>query len=72
MKKVAAILIVIGSGLAAFGFSGFEGSFSPQDDELRGIHGESGSVGWSPNNQIEITIGITLLVCGVMLHKDSK
>jgi hypothetical protein len=29
MKKMAVLLIVFGSGLAAFGISGFGGSFSP-------------------------------------------
>jgi hypothetical protein len=73
MKKAANLLIVLGSGLAAFGISGFGGSFSPQDVILPGMHGGvSGSVGWSQNNQIEIVIGVVSLICGVILRKDSK
>jgi hypothetical protein len=73
MKKVAVLLIVFGSGLAAFGISGFGGSFSPQEVILPGLHGGvSGSVGWSPNNQIQIVIGVVSLIYGVILRKDSK
>ena len=73
MKKVAALLIILGSGLAAYGISGFEGEFSTAPSFQIGQEGEmSGSMGWSENKQIEITAGITLLVCGVMLRIDSK
>jgi len=73
MKKVAVLLILFGSGLAAFGFSGFEGSFSQPSfiqSEMPG--GYSGSVGWSLNNQYEIVIGVVSLIFGVLLRKDSK
>ncbi|MEI9967383.1 MAG: hypothetical protein WDM87_01680 [Terracidiphilus sp.] len=28
--------------------------------------------GWSLNNQLEITFGVALLVCGLMLRRDSQ
>ena len=71
MKKLAVFLILFGSGLAAFGISGFEGSFSLQPQILvQSTY--SGSFGWSQNNQIEIVIGVVLLIFGVILRKDSK
>jgi len=73
MKKVAVFLIVFGSGLAAFGISGFGGSSSPPGITLPGMSGEaSGSFGWSLNNQYEIVIGVVSLIYGVILRKDSK
>jgi hypothetical protein len=69
MKKVAALLIIFGSGLAAFGFSGW------QADGHTGFLVESSwtfAAGWPLHSQIEMTIGITLLAWGVMLRKDSK
>ena len=73
MKKAAVLLVVLGSGLAAFGISGFGGSSSTQEVILPGAHGgESGSVGWSQDNQIEIVIGVMSVVSGVILRKDSK
>jgi hypothetical protein len=71
MHKLATLLIVFGSGLAAFGISGFEGSFSLHPQILvQSTY--SGSFGWSQNNQIEIVIGVVLLIFGVILRKDSK
>jgi hypothetical protein len=69
MKKMANFLIVFGSGLAAFGISGFGGSFSP--DLLRYPNGGlSGSLGWSLNNQIEIVVGVVSLAFGLILRRD--
>ncbi len=68
MKKIANLLIVLGSGLAAFGVSGFGGSFS--SDRLPGTW--SGSLGWSLNNQIEIVVGLVSLAYGLILRRDSK
>jgi hypothetical protein len=68
MKRVAALLIVLGSGLAALGVSGFGGSFS--SDRLPGTW--SGSLGWSLNNQIEIVAGVVSLAFGLILRRDSK
>jgi hypothetical protein len=73
MKKLAALLIVFGSGLAAFGISGFGGSLDFSRFVLPGLQGSySGSFGWSLNNQIEIVIGVVALILGVILRKDSK
>jgi hypothetical protein len=71
VKKLAVFLILFGSGLAAFGISGFEGSFSLQREILM-RDAYSGSFGWSQNNQIEIVIGVVSLIFGVILRKDSK
>jgi hypothetical protein len=71
MKPMTILLIVFGSGLAAYGISGFGGSFSLQR-EILVQDAYSGSVGWSQNNQIEIVIGVVSLIYGVILHKNSK
>jgi hypothetical protein len=56
MKKVAFLFSIVGSGLAAFGVSGW--------------HDWTYSAGWTLNNQLEITFGVALLVCGLMLRRD--
>ncbi|MDR3562800.1 MAG: hypothetical protein P4N59_15370 [Negativicutes bacterium] len=66
MKKVAALLIIFGSGLAAFGFSGWQALGNPD------FRGGGFSAGWPLNSQLEIAVGITLLACGVVLRRDSK
>jgi hypothetical protein len=71
MNKLAIILIVIGSGLAAFGFSGFKGVFDGHE-VWENMYMYSGSFGWSLNNQIEIVCGVVSLIYGVILRKDSK
>ena len=71
MNKWAILLIVFGSGLAAFGISGFGGSFSLQREILIS-DAYSGSFEWSQNNRIEIVIGVVSLIYGVILRKDSK
>jgi hypothetical protein len=72
MKKLAALLVLFGSGLAAYGISGFSGSFSPRDTAGRiGVsEGESGEFGWSQDSQIEIVVGVVSLVGGLILRKD--
>jgi hypothetical protein len=75
VKKLAVFLILFGSGLAAFGISGFEGSFSiHREFLLRDVYPDAyaGSFGWSLNNQIEIVIGVVSLIFGVILRIDSK
>ena len=71
MKKVAALLIIFGSGLAAFGISGFSGTYW-----VSGLFVDPpqyrGEFGWSLNNQIEIVIGVVSLIYGAILRKDSK
>jgi len=73
MKKLAALLIAFGSGLAAFGFSGWHAA----GQTLFTIGGGTGpdwgfSAGWPLYSQLEITVGIMLLAWGVMLRGDSK
>jgi hypothetical protein len=71
MKNLAILLILAGSGLAAFGISGFSGTYwisSPMAD----IPQYRGELGWTLNNQIQIVVGVIFLVYGVILRKDSK
>ena len=73
MKKVAVLLILLGSGLTAYGISGFSGSFSPPEPGRIGVsEGESGEFGWSQDSQIEIVVGVVSLAGGLILRKDSK
>ncbi len=77
MKKLAFLLVVFGSGLTAFGFSGwhlatsvlrvFLGPDAFPANGLPDIH-----AGWSLGAQLEITIGVGLLVCGLLLRRDSR
>jgi hypothetical protein len=73
MKKMAALLIILGSGLTAFGFSGWHAAGHPafMITEATGANWDF-SAGWPLRSQVEITIGITLLTWGAMLRKDSK
>jgi hypothetical protein len=79
MKKVAVFLILFGSGLAAFGISGFSGDLSPDYQLTSPVRTESpvsgaldGSLGWSLNSRLEIVIGVLSLVGGLILSKDSN
>jgi hypothetical protein len=73
MKNLAILLILAGSGLAAFGIAGFSGSFSPNERVLPGLQGSySGDFGWSHENQLQIVIGVVALVLGVILRKESR
>ena len=70
MKKLAFVLIVLGSGLAALGFSGWQLTTSHAfigENDLWRI-----SAGWPAWNQFQVTIGVMLLACGLMLRTDSK
>lgn len=71
MKNVAVLLILLGSGLTAYGISGFSGSFSPRDTAGRiGVsEGETGEFGWSQESQIEIVVGVVSLVSGLLLRR---
>lgn len=73
MKKVAALLIIFGSGLAAFGFSGWQAAGRTVFTITVG-EGQSWefSAGWPLHSQLEITMGIMLLAWGMMLRNDSK
>ena len=74
MKKLAFVLVVLGSGLTAFGLSGWEAVGRPGFT----IAGAPG-VAWdftagfgSLLSQLEFTLGVMLLACGLLLRRDSK
>ena len=68
VKKLAVFLILFGSGLAAFGISGW-GFTLPNFVRSDGL---IGWYEWPMNNRIEIVIGVVSLIYGVILRKDSK
>lgn len=74
MKKVAVLLILFGSGLAAFGISGLTGELNT---DTRGANFGApaqlnGSLEWSLNERVEIVVGVLSLAGGLILRKDSK
>ena len=76
MKKVASILLILfGVGLTAFGISGFSGELRTDTDPVQRFNGEpgaaqlSGSFGWSPEERLEIVIGVISLSGGLILRK---
>jgi hypothetical protein len=71
MKKLAFIFVVLGSGLAAFGLSSWQMTPSLQ---LTGLNESAYSIsaGWTAWGQLEITVGVMLLVCGLLLRRDSR
>ena len=60
MKKLALVLVVLGSGVTACGFSGWKAV--SQTEYMRGldIPGWSLSAGWSTANQFLITVAPNL------------
>ncbi len=79
MKKVAFLLILFGSGLAAFGITGFSGELYPDPQLTDPVRTQSpvygsldGSLGWPLNERVEIVVGVLSLVGGLILHKNSK
>jgi hypothetical protein len=74
MKKVAVLLILFGSGLAAFGISGFSGALDTNTrGENFGVPAQlNGSLEWSLNDRLEIVVGALSLAGGLILRKDSK
>jgi hypothetical protein len=77
MKKLAFVFVVLGSGLTALGLSGWHLATSV----LFQLAGPDGGMpnslpdiqaGWTVLNQLEITIGVVLLVCGLMLRRDQR
>lgn len=70
MKKLAFVLVVLGSGLAAFGFAGWQAVGNPVFLDEPGYL--RFSAGWTLAGQLEITIGVVLLVCGLLLRRDSR
>ena len=71
MKKLAFIFVVLGSGLAAYGVFSWQMTPSPQ---IIGLNETTYSIsaGWTPYDKLEITIGVMLLVCGLLLRRDSR
>jgi len=74
MKKLAALLIVLGSGLAAYGITGFSGELTT---DTRGAAFDmpnklEGSLDWSMDNRIQIVVGVISLASGLILRKDSN
>ena len=78
MRKTAAILIIFGSGLVAFGLTGFNGELSAQLSPQARFNGNdgpyqyNGDFQWSMNDRLETTFGILSLVSGVLLRKISN
>jgi hypothetical protein len=69
MKKMANFLILLGSGLAAFGISAFTGNFSSDWARPEMPNAWSGSLGWSLKNQIEIVVGVVSRAFGLILRR---
>ena len=63
MKKLAFVFVVLGSGLAALGLSDWLQLFCWH---------RWASPDWIVFNRFQITIGVMLLVCGLMLRSDSR
>jgi hypothetical protein len=72
MKKIAILTILFGSGLVAFGVSGFSGEFSSNTRFSSDGSPYSGSFGWSMNERIEIVVGVAMLAGGLILRRDAK
>lgn len=74
MRKIAVLIILFGSGLVAFGVSGFSGEFSSNTRFPSGDtpYEYSGSFGWSINERIEIVVGVAMLAGGLILRRDAK
>jgi hypothetical protein len=74
MKKVAALLIIFGSGLAAFGLAGWKAVGTPATRWVEDAPRVAWdfSAGWSLGSELEMAAGVMLLVWGVILRKDSK
>jgi hypothetical protein len=69
-------LILLGSALVAFGFSGWHADMRPaftiaELSDQPGAH-MSGWAGWTLANQIEITSGVVLLVWGILMRLKIK
>ena len=67
MKKLWISMIVLGSGLIAYGFSGFDADLS--SSSFRGLEG---AASWDTIFRIEMTVGAVLLSLGIMLYKESR
>jgi hypothetical protein len=70
MRKLAFVLVTLGSALAAFGFSGWQLTTS-------GLWQEAGrdwfiSAGWSVGDRLAIVVGVAMLVCGLLMRKGSN
>jgi uncharacterized membrane protein YphA (DoxX/SURF4 family) len=70
MKKVAVVLILFGSGLTAFGISGFSGGLGT--DTRLDPPQLNGSFEWPLDERLEIVVGVISLTGGLILRKDPK
>jgi hypothetical protein len=74
MKKLAFTFVVLGSGLTAFGLSGWEAIGRP-GFTIAGAPGFAWdfTAGFgSLLSQLEFTLGVMLLVCGLLLRRDQR
>ena len=73
MKKLAFLLVVLGSGLTALGLSCWELYTSKLptlgDDP---VYRWEVYAGWTVTNRLEIAVGVMLLVCGLLLRRDQR
>lgn len=67
MKKPWISMIVLGSGLIAYGFSGFDADIS--SNSFRGLEG---AASWDTISRIEMTVGAVLLSLGIALYEESR
>jgi len=72
MKKLSFVLVVLGSGLAAFGFSGWQLANNPWLSGGEFGPGAYYTAGWTLDSRLEITVGVVLLVWGFLLQKHSN
>jgi hypothetical protein len=73
MKILAFLLVVLGSGLTALGFSGWQATGGPGlwISESLGYMWNL-RAGWTLLDRMEITVGVMLLVCGLLLRRDQR
>jgi len=66
----ASLLILLGSALVAYGLSGWHATMRmdslPYLDPT--VYSLGGQAGWTPTNQLEITVGAVLLAGGVLMR----
>ena len=70
MKKVAVVLILFGTGLTAFGISGFSRGLGT--DTRLDPPQLNGSFEWPLDERLEIVVGVISLTGGLILRKDPK
>jgi hypothetical protein len=70
MKELAVLLILVGSGLTAYGLAGFSGEFSPNSRSIDETSHLEGSFGWSSADREQIVLGVVVLVGGLLLRNS--